>query len=84
MHYDGHRNSIEPRILGKFYTADLSEDQYKENQKVALDKYKSGEQPTYSSGICDSLTAGYGRLDYYDYWEYPLPVNQKTQKILVE
>lgn len=39
----------------------------------ALDFFLQGERPCYSTGIHGSLTAGYGRLDDYGFWQYPLP-----------
>ena len=30
--------------------------------------------PSYSQGICESVTAGYGKFDEYGFWEYPLNV----------
>lgn len=43
-------------------------------QRVAEAKrrYASGEKPTFSTGVCGSLTCGYGNLDSLGYWEYPL------------
>lgn len=38
----------------------------------ALKRWESGEKPTFSTGICESLTCGYGKLDEYGYWEFPL------------
>lgn len=66
---------------GGFYTADLTEEQFNHNQEVAYEKYKSGEEPKYSKGICEAVTAGYGKLDNYGYWEYPLIVDQVTLEI---
>lgn len=40
---------------------------------AALDKLQRGEAPAFSTGICESLTAGYGKCDGYGYFEYPLP-----------
>lgn len=44
-----------------------------ENQRVAITLFMSGEFPSYSTGICDNITAGYGKLDWDGYWQYPLP-----------
>lgn len=44
----------------------------------AYRRFKDGVVPTYSTGICESTTAGYGKLDDNGYWEFPLYVNQKT------
>jgi hypothetical protein len=32
----------------------------------------AGELPNCSTGICDGLSYGYGRLDSNGYWEFPL------------
>jgi hypothetical protein len=39
----------------------------------ALRRWESGEKPSFSTGICESLTAGYGKLDDHGYWEFQLP-----------
>lgn len=41
-------------------------------EEEALRRYASGERPTFSTGICGSLTCGYGKLSEYGYWEFPL------------
>jgi hypothetical protein len=68
--------------MSSFFTGDISDEQFEENKKEAIKRFENGERPSYSTGICESVTAGYGRLDDYGYWEYPLPVNQKTFKII--
>ena len=35
-------------------------------------RWQSGQRPSFSTGICESLTCGYGKLDYNGYWEFPL------------
>lgn len=35
-------------------------------------RWNEGEMPTFSTGICGSLTCGYGKLDESGYWEFPL------------
>lgn len=65
----------------QFYISDLSEQQWWENRDSAELRYKSGERPTWSTGICGSLTCGYGRLDEYGYWECPLYVNPETNQV---
>lgn len=60
--------------------------QYKsmtENQVEAIRRFEAGEKPSYSNGICESVTAGYGECDFYGYWEFPLCVNQETLEIEV-
>ena len=41
----------------------------------ALMLYSEGKVPQHSSGICETHTAGYGKLDENGYWEFPLPAN---------
>jgi hypothetical protein len=47
--------------------------EYAEPQKEAIRRFEAGEKPCYSSGIDDSTTCGYGELDEYGFWEFPLP-----------
>ena len=35
-------------------------------------RWNAGEHPKFSSGICGSITAGYGQLDQNGYWQFPL------------
>ena len=50
--------------------------------EVALERYRSGDTSyRFSTGICELMTAGYGELDGYGYFEYPLTVNQYTLDI---
>jgi hypothetical protein len=53
-----------------------------ERRANAYERFKKGEKPTYSYGICENITAGYGELDYNGYWAYPLDVDQDTMDIL--
>lgn len=39
---------------------------------VANKLCQKGIKPTFSTGICGSTTCGYGDLDEYGYWEFPL------------
>lgn len=50
---------------------------------VAQDKFKSGQKPSFSSGICGSVTAGYGHLCSNGYFQFPLYVNQETKKVMI-
>lgn len=43
-----------------------------DEEKEAIKRFKIGIKPCYSTGICGSLTCGYGILDDYGYWEFPL------------
>jgi len=38
----------------------------------AIKFYNQGIPPTYSTGINDCLTCGYGKLDEWGFWEFPL------------
>lgn len=46
---------------------------YSESQIEAIRRFEAGEKPGYSSGIDEALTCGYGELDDYGFWEFPLP-----------
>jgi hypothetical protein len=35
--------------------------------------FKSGCKPWYSTGIHGYITVGYGHLDEFGFWEFPLP-----------
>lgn len=45
----------------------------KDNEHRAMVRFFNGEEPGFSSGICEFLTCGYGKLSDLGYWEYPLP-----------
>lgn len=49
-----------------------TEAQEKESERIAIERFNSGEKPSYSTGICENITCGYGRLDPCGYWEFPL------------
>lgn len=66
---------------GGFYTADLTEEQFLQNQDKAYEMYRSGEKCNFSKGISGEITAGYGSLGNYGCWEFPLIVNQGTLEI---
>lgn len=68
--------------MDKLSIADLIEARWEENKKVAKERYDLGEHCSYSKGICGTITAGYGMLDEYGYWEFPLDVNQVTLEIV--
>lgn len=53
-----------------------------ESNTPAYIRYMSGKKPTFSTGICGSITAGYGTLDQNGYFEYPLVVCQTTHEIV--
>ena len=55
---------------------------YKERQCEAYRRYRLCEKPTYSTGFDGLTTAGYGELDFYGWWEFPLDVNQETFDIV--
>lgn len=43
--------------------------------REAFTRYLRGDKLTFSMGICEGTTAGFGECDNYGYWEYPLPMN---------
>lgn len=48
-------------------------------------RWARGEKPNFSQGICGSLTCGYGEIDDYGYWEFPLyPAGDYVEKRKVE
>lgn len=55
--------------------------EYSEDQKEAIRRFKAGEKPYYSSGIDESITCGYGDLDDYGFWEFPLPDKYWKEKL---
>lgn len=38
----------------------------------AKKRWEAGEKPNFSTSICERLTCGYGKLDEFGYWEFPL------------
>lgn len=43
--------------------------------REAFKRYLRGDPIYFSSGICDTLTGGFGKIDQYGYWEFPMPSN---------
>jgi hypothetical protein len=41
--------------------------------QIAIILYKLGIPWKTSTGICGSITRGYGRLSDYGYWKYQIP-----------
>ena len=41
--------------------------------REAFKRYLRGDLLMFSTGICESLTAGFSKCNDYGYWEYPLP-----------
>ena len=50
----------------------------------AIRRFISGEKPSYSHSIAEYITAGYGHLDEYGEWEFPLCVDQDTLEIYID
>jgi len=51
-------------------------------EQEALKRWEAGKTPMFSTGICESLTCGYGKLDEYGYWEFPLyPAEKYLEKM---
>jgi len=73
------------KVISEFCIADLADEVYTNNIETAQEVYVKGTQTIhYSRGICDSITAGYGRLDIYGYFEFPLEVDQDTLEIIIK
>lgn len=41
---------------------------------IATEFHNKEVTPSFSTGICGELTVGYGKIDEYGYWEFPLPL----------
>ena len=67
-----------------FSICDIPEEVWELNKAKAIEWYKQGKKPTFSTGICELTTAGFGRCDSSGYFEYPLTVDQKTNSIVIE
>lgn len=70
--------------MSEFSIMDIPDDTWEQNRVQAIEWYKQGKKPNFSTGICELTTAGYGRCDSSGYFEYPLNVDQKTHKINLE
>lgn len=57
---------------------------FKIDEQIAYEKFNLGFKPTYSTGICGSITAGYGKLCVNGYFQFPLAVDQNNFSILSE
>lgn len=68
----------------QWFQADLTDDEFEDNKHIAIKMFKEGYEYTFSNGICESMTAGYGRCDGYGYFEYPLPVDQETWTVDID
>ena len=51
---------------------DLRSELAEQREAEAKRRYATGEKPMFSTGICGSLTCGYGNIDSTGYWEFPL------------
>ena len=43
---------------------------------------RKGYEPEYSTGICETLTCGFGELGDYGYFEYPIAVHETESRYL--
>lgn len=56
-----------------------------DNEIEACRRWANGEDPDFSTGICSSLTAGYGKLDENGYFEFPLhPAEHYLEELKLE
>lgn len=51
-------------------------------EQEAIARWNNGEEPRFSSGVCDDLTCGYGELSQWGYWQFPLYPAEKYSKLL--
>ncbi len=49
---------------------------FKERAAEANRRFAAGEKPCYSTGIDDSITCGYGYIDQFGFWQYPLVMKE--------
>ncbi|MDB4311846.1 hypothetical protein N9937_00310 [bacterium] len=70
--------------MSEFNSADYTQKEYEAMRSFAIGLYKAGEEPKTGMTVKKEITAGYGRIDKYGYFEYSLPVDQKTGKVSVE
>lgn len=50
----------------------------------AIQRWEAGQDPSFSTGVCESLTCGYGRLDDYGYFQFPLYPAEKYSMLTRE
>lgn len=50
------------------------------NRIIARVLYMTGKIPHYSTGIHGGLTKGYGELDEYGFYQYPLPLKPSPKE----
>lgn len=67
-----------------FSICDIPEDVWLHNRAQAIEWHKQGKKPSFSTGICELTTAGYGRCDESGYFEYTLTVDQNTLEIIYD
>lgn len=58
-------------------------DEAHKNEIEAYRRYEAGEKPYYSTSFfTEEITAGYGFLDDFGEWEFPLNVDQDSFEII--
>lgn len=50
----------------------MSKLEFSDRMAIGYALYDAGFKPGFSSDLCNQFTAGFGSLDYYGEWEYPL------------
>lgn len=48
----------------------------------AIQRWNAGETPSFSSDVADFLTCGYGKLNQWGDWEFPLYPARKYAELL--
>lgn len=57
-------------------------EQLPESLKEGYILLRKGYEPSYSTGVCGSLTCGFGDLNDYGYFEYPISVHETEDRYL--
>jgi hypothetical protein len=51
-------------------------------EQEAYRRFESGMKPSFSHFLDDTITAGYGELEWCGTWEFPLKVDQETLQVI--
>jgi hypothetical protein len=73
IHKDSFLQSTLPVHLKELLSIDMSHCVYQDFQKAeAIYRLMRGDELSYSMGICESTTQGFGRICSNGYWEFPI------------
>ena len=51
-------------------------------QQEAVTRFQQGQKPSYSTDIAENITCGYGEVDEYGFFDFPLPKQYWDKKVL--